>query len=317
VLSNVVAFEDIHKAYGDTVALEGVSFDIRAGEVFGLLGPNGAGKTTLIRILLDIVRADQGTVRLFGQPLKRDQLDRVGYLPEERGLYKKQKIVDVLTYFGRLHGLGRADARTKALEWLDRVGLAHVEGWKVDRLSKGMSQKVQIAGTLLFNPDLCVLDEPFSGLDPLNVRLVQDLIEERREAGLTTVLSTHRMNAVEELCDRVALISRGRMMVYGRTDDVRSEHSDPEVRVALAGDLPVLPEIIDSTAEKAGSWRLRLAPDTAVPDLVTALVRAGAEVRHVEPVLASMQDVFVRVVQEQEMAMVGEPDLLSEPETVS
>jgi len=294
-----VGFEDIHKAYGDTRALEGVSFEIRVGEVFGLLGPNGAGKTTLIRILLDIVRADRGAVRLFDQPLTRDQLDRVGYLPEERGLYKKQKIVDVLAYFGRLHGLGRVDARRRALDWLGRVGLAHVAGWKVDRLSKGMSQKVQVAGTLLFDPELCVLDEPFSGLDPLNVRLVQDLIEERRDSGLTSILSTHRMNAVEELCDRIALINRGRLMVYGRTDDVRAEYSDQEVRVALADRLPSLPEIVDSTAEEEGVWRLRLAPETTIAALVAALVRAGAEIRHVEPVLASMQDVFVRVVQEQ------------------
>ena len=307
MVDRAVAFEDIHKAYGETRALEGVSFDVRVGEVFGLLGPNGAGKTTLIRILLDIVRADRGAVRLFDQPLKRDQLDRVGYLPEERGLYKKQKIVDVLSYFGRLHGLRRADARKRALEWLGRVGLEHVAGWKVDRLSKGMSQKVQVAGTLLFDPELCVLDEPFSGLDPLNVRLVQDLIEERRHSGLTTILSTHRMNAVEELCDRVALINRGRLMVYGRTDEVRAEHSDREVRVALGDSLPSLLEIVESTAEKEGVWRLRLTPETTIAALVAALVRAGAEIRHVEPVLASMQDVFVRVVQEQSLEQGSDP----------
>jgi ABC-2 type transport system ATP-binding protein len=277
-----------------------VSFSIARGEVFGLLGPNGAGKTTLIRILLDIVRADQGTVHLFGEPLTRAHLDRVGYLPEERGLYKKQKIVDVLSYFGRLHGLSRGEARERSLHWLDRVGLPHVARWSVGRLSKGMSQKVQVAGTLLFDPELCVLDEPFTGLDPVNVRLVQDLIEERRAAGLTTVLSTHRMTAVEELCDRVALIDHGRLMVYGRTDTVRSEHSDPEVRVRLAGALPALSEIAGSSAAGDGVWRLRLAPEVTVDGLVAALVASGAGVQSVEPVMASMQDVFVRVVQQKQ-----------------
>lgn len=296
-----VAFDDIDKAYGETVALQDVSFEILEGEVFGLLGPNGAGKTTLIRILLDIIRADRGTVRLFGEALCREQLDRIGYLPEERGLYKKQKIADVLTYFGRLHGLTRAQARERSLHWLQRVGLEHVAGWKVDRLSKGMSQKVQIAGTLLFDPEVCVLDEPFTGLDPINVRLVQDLIEERRAGGLTTILSTHRMSAVEELCDRVALIHDGRLMVYGRTDRVRSEHSDPQVRVTLATALPSLPEITDSTLEEDGVWRLTCSPETTVDALVASLVRAGAAIWAVEPVVASMHDVFVRVVEQQEV----------------
>ncbi len=295
-----VAFDDIHKSYGETHALQGVSLEIRVGEVFGLLGPNGAGKTTLIRILLDIIRADRGSVRLFGEALTREHLDQIGYLPEERGLYKKQKIVEVLIYFGRLHGLSRADARVRALHWLDRVGLPEVAGWKVDRLSKGMGQKVQVAGTLLFDPELCVLDEPFTGLDPLNVRLVQDLIEERRDAGLTTILSTHRMNAVEELCDRVALIHDGRLMLYGDTDAVRAEHSGAEVRVALGNDLPPVPEVTDSVLEGEGVWRLRTTPETTVAGLVSALVRAGAEVSHVEPLLASMQEVFVRVVQERQ-----------------
>ena len=182
----ILAFDNIAKSYGDTPALRGVSFDVHAGEIFGLLGPNGAGKSTLIRILMDIIRADSGEVRVFGELRRREHLDRLGYLPEERGLYTKLTVTDVMTYFGALKGLSRAEARRRSGEWLTRVELPHVAGWKIDRLSKGMSQKVQIAAVLLSDPELCVLDEPTTGLDPVNVRLVQDLLLERRRNGRTT-----------------------------------------------------------------------------------------------------------------------------------
>src|SRR5262245_25502212 len=172
----VLAFDNVAKSYGDTVALRGVSFDVHAGEIFGLLGPNGAGKSTLIRILMDIIRMDSGQVRVFGEVRRRDHLDRLGYLPEERGLYTKLSVTDVMTYFGALKGLSRADARRRAAQWLERVELPHVATWKIDRLSKGMSQKVQIASVLMSDPEICVLDEPTTGLDPVNVRLVQDLL---------------------------------------------------------------------------------------------------------------------------------------------
>ena len=196
---------------------------------------DGAGKSTLIRILMDIIRPDSGEVRVFGEPRRRAHLDRLGYLPEERGLYTKLTVTDVMTYFGALKGLSRAEARRRSSEWLERVELPHVAGWKIDRLSKGMSQKVQIASVLLADPELCVLDEPTTGLDPVNVGLVQDLLLERRRSRRTTILSTHQMNQVEALCDRVAMINRGRLMVYGEVDEVRRDHSLPEVRVHARG----------------------------------------------------------------------------------
>src|SRR5262245_58478770 len=205
----VLSFANLKKSYGNTEALRGVSFDVPAGEVFGLLGPNGAGKTTLIRILMDIIRPDSGSITLFGRTHTADGLDDVTYLPEERGLYIKHRVIDVLTYFGTLKGLARREARDRSKSWLERMGLGETASWRVSRLSKGMSQKVQVAATLLPKPKLCVLDEPFSGLDPVNVRLVQDLIAERRQAGMTTILSTHQMNLVDALCDRVALIDHG------------------------------------------------------------------------------------------------------------
>jgi ABC-2 type transport system ATP-binding protein len=295
---NLLTFDGIHKSFGESVALRGVSFEVRQGEIFGLLGPNGAGKTTLMRILMDIIRADSGSMMLFGEPHRREHLDRMGYLPEERGLYTKQPVLTVMTYFGTLKGLDRSEARRRALYWLGRVGLQDVAGWRVERLSKGMSQKVQIAATLISDPDLCVLDEPSTGLDPVNVRLVAELIRERRNNGKTTILSTHQMNQVEDLCDRVALIHKGRLMVYGEVTEVRRRYSLPEVRVSLEGELPDLPEVQSALHEGNSTWRLRLCDGTAPADVLAALVRAGAGVERFEKALAPMEDIFIRVVGE-------------------
>jgi len=294
----VLAFEGLEKRYGETVALRGVTFDVPAGEIFGLLGPNGAGKSTLIRVLMDIIRQDAGTVRVFGELRRREHLDRLGYLPEERGLYTKLKVIDVLAYFGALKGLTRADARRRGLEWLERVELPHVAAWRVDRLSKGMSQKVQIAGALLADPELCILDEPTTGLDPVNVRLVQDLLLERRRHGRTTILSTHHMNQVEALCDRVALIHKGQLLVYGAVDEVRRRHSLPEVIVHARGRLPEVPIAVAMTRESDRVTRVRLEPGGDPADLLAALVGAGARVDRFEPTLAPMEDIFLRVVGE-------------------
>ena len=295
---NIVAFDGLTKSYGDTPALRGVSFEVPAGEIFGLLGPNGAGKSTLIRILMDILRPDEGTVRLFGEARTRAHLDRLGYLPEERGLYTKLPVIDVMTYFGALKGLARAEAHRRALLWLEKVELPHVATWKIQRLSKGMSQKVQIAATLLSDPEVCVLDEPTTGLDPVNVRLVQDLLLERRKAGLTTILSTHQMNQVEALCDRVALIDHGRLMVYGEVDEVRRRYSRPEIRVHANGALPPVALVSGAVQEDDGAWRVTVGNGARPADVLRALVAAGASIDRFEPMLAPMEDIFVRVVRE-------------------
>jgi ABC-2 type transport system ATP-binding protein len=294
----VLAYDNIIKSYGPTIALRGVSFDVRAGEIFGLLGPNGAGKSTLIRILMDIIRADSGQVRVFGEPRRREHLDRMGYLPEERGLYTKLTVIDVMVYFGALKGLSRHDARQRALQWLERVELPQVATWKIDRLSKGMSQKVQIAAILLSDPELCVLDEPTTGLDPVNVRLVQTLLVERRKAGRTTILSTHQMNQVETLCDRVALINQGKLMVYGAVDEVRRRYSHTDVIVHAAAPLPSVPAVAATTPVSDGVWRVTPADSVPPAEMLTDLVRAGAVVSRFEPVLAPMEEIFLHVVHE-------------------
>jgi ABC-2 type transport system ATP-binding protein len=296
----IVAFDRLTKSYGQTPALQGVSFDVEPGEIFGLLGPNGAGKSTLMRILMDIIRPNEGRVMTFGHPRTRDDLDRLGYLPEERGLYTKLTVIDVMTYFGALKGLTRPDARRRAIEWLQKIDLPQVVSWRVDRLSKGMSQKVQIAATLMSEPEVCIMDEPTTGLDPVNVRLVQDLLIERRKAGRTTMLSTHQMGHAEALCDRVALIHRGRLMVYGRVDDVRRQHSRPEVRVQVQGVLPAIPQTTGAVQTSGGEWRLTTPVGSEPADLLRSLVVAGVQVHRFEPLLAPMEEIFLNVITEAE-----------------
>ena len=247
---------------------------------------------------MDIIRQDAGTVRVFGEPRRREHLDRLGYLPEERGLYTKLKVIDVLAYFGALKGLTRADAKRRGLEWLERVELPHVATWRVDRLSKGMSQKVQIAGALLADPELCVLDEPTTGLDPVNVRLVQDLLLERRRAR-----ADHDPLHPPHEPGRGALRSRGadhkgQLMVYGAVDEVRRRHSLPEVLVHALAPLPAVAMAVAMTPESDRVTRVRLGPDGEPADLLSALVGAGARIERFEPTLAPMEDIFLRVVGE-------------------
>jgi len=290
----ILEYRDVTKCFGPHTALDSVSLKVEPGEVFGLLGPNGAGKTTLIRVGLDILRADEGEVRLFGAPVGRDSLDRAAYLPEERGVYRRAKVRDLLTYLGKLKGMGRARARGAAVDWLERVGLGHVADQRVESLSKGMTQKVQIAACLMSNPELCILDEPFSGLDPVNVSLVTSLIGERRARGQTTVLSTHMMHQVEALCDRVALVHRGRLVVYGQLDDIRREHSPNEVLVWTAADLVSLGvEVIE---RRDGRWRVQLSPSEDAATYLNHLVQRGVTVERYEPLIARMEDIFVSLV---------------------
>jgi ABC-2 type transport system ATP-binding protein len=293
---SLLVFEGVKKSYGEIAALRGVSFEVRRGEIFGLLGPNGAGKTTLIRILMDILRPNEGAIRLFGKSHAADTLDGVTYLPEERGLYVKHRVIDVMTYFGNLKGLTRAESRRRALAWLERVGLSETALWRVTRLSKGMSQKVQIAATLMTDPELCVLDEPFSGLDPVNVRLVEDLLKERRAAGRTTILSTHQMNLVESLCDRVALIDKGFLMIYGEVEEVRRRFSKAEVRVRLSSAMPTIEGVESVIREDEGAYRLVLGEGTEPRAVLAALVSRDAGVESFERCLAPMEEVFIQVV---------------------
>jgi len=288
-------FSHLRKSYAATVAVDDVSFEVRPGEVFGLLGPNGAGKTTLIRMLIDIIAPDDGRILLDGRPIAPPDRDRIGYLPEERGLYRKEKVIDILIYFGMLKGLARREALARSRAWLERLGLPEVAGRRADSLSKGMQQKVQIAGTLLSGPEILVMDEPFSGLDPLNTVLVKDLLRERRDAGSLVILSTHQMPMVEELCDRVAMIDHGRLVLYGDLEEIRRRFGESAVLVGTSADLRGLPPV--ASAEPQGRLCRVVLRDGARPsDLMAILQERRIPVEHFEVARMPVEEIFVRTV---------------------
>ncbi|MEB2310274.1 MAG: ATP-binding cassette domain-containing protein [Sorangiineae bacterium] len=291
--------EEVEKRFGGTLALDRVTLAVRSGSVFGLLGPNGAGKSTLIRIVMDILRADRGRVLVNGVPSSTARRERLGYLPEERGLYRRERASEVLEYLAMLKGLSRREARERARVWLERMGLGFAAKYRVERLSKGMSQKLQLAATLLPEPGLCVLDEPFSGLDPVNVRLVRELIHERRARGLTTILSTHQLREVEDLCDDVALVHRGRVLLAGETGEIRRRHSRREVELVTEdGRAPAL-EGVEVHRRDDGSFIVIDTRARRPAELLRALVGSGVELERFAPVLASLEEIFVRAVSEE------------------
>jgi ABC-2 type transport system ATP-binding protein len=292
----------LRKAFGDFVAVDDVSLAVPAGTVFGLLGPNGAGKTTTIRMIMDIIAPDAGEVLLAGRPRRREDLERVGYLPEERGLYRRMTVGDHLAFLGELHGLAHREAVARTGRWLERLGLADRAQRKVEELSKGLQQKVQIAGTLIHEPQLVILDEPFSGLDPINQVLFKDLLAEYRQEGRTILFSTHVMEQAEKLCDSIGLISQGRAVLVGELAEIKRREGSNSYRLVADGPL-------DRTAGVAGvaevvvdprsgdRARLFLAPDADPAAVLRALVGflAVRDFRSEEPAL---EEIFVKAVRD-------------------
>jgi ABC-2 type transport system ATP-binding protein len=293
----VVRITSLSKSYGSFAAVSDVSFEVAPGEVFALLGPNGAGKTTLIRMLMDITRPDSGTVEVFGRTVDGSSKARVGYLPEERGLYKRAVIGELLEYYACLKGRTPADAKRLTTALLARLELTPWTKKKVSDLSKGMQQKVQFMTALIGDPELLVLDEPFTGLDPVNARLFEDVLEERRKAGATILLSTHQMNKVEEQCDRAVMIHRGRRVLYGPIRQLMREHSDDSVLVRTTADLTRAPGIAGLEPEN-GAVRVRFAPGGGSNELLGWLAAQRAEVEEFRHMVTPLEDVFVRVVEE-------------------
>ncbi len=232
----VVELDRISKSYDQKVAVKDLSLKIDPGTMFGLLGPNGAGKTSSIRMMIGVTLPDSGTVTLFGSPFSRKALARVGYLPEERGLYKKMKVIEQLVFFGQLHGLDAATANTRGRQWAERLQIAEVLDKKTEELSKGMQQKIQFIATLLHDPDLIIMDEPFSGLDPVNAILLQDTLLELRDKGKAILFSTHRMDQVEKLCDAISLVNRGTVVLSGTMREVKSRYERNRVVIEFEGD---------------------------------------------------------------------------------
>ena len=294
-----VVVEGVWKRFGSSHVVRDLSFEIRAGELLGFLGPNGAGKTTTMRMILDIIRADRGTIRVFGAPPSVALSPRIGYLPEERGLYRDVPVVDTLAYFGSLKGLPRREAHRRAERLLEEVGLGPVMRSKASELSRGMQQKAQVVATVLHEPDLLILDEPFQGLDPVNAEMLRGVVLAQRDRGAAVVMSTHRMEEAEALCDRILLINDGRRLLYGRLSDVRASFSDGAVIARGEG----IPERLDGVASASivhradGAVRFVLRESATPRDLFRELAARDVSVDHFEVAAPSLDEIFIKVVE--------------------
>jgi ABC-2 type transport system ATP-binding protein len=292
---NAIQVSHVAKSFGSTRAVVDVSFDVKRGEIFGLLGPNGAGKTTTIRMMLDIFKPDRGTVSILGGPMTEEKKDRIGYMPEDRGLYQDAPLERCLLYLASLKDVPAPEARRRLGEYLERFDLAAHKAKKVKELSKGMQQKAQIINTILHQPELIVIDEPFTALDPINTQLVKDLMRELREQGATILMSTHQMHQVEELCDRILLIDDGRDVLYGNLDAIRRDYSGHAVLVSSAAELPMVPGVEEVT-EHNGAIKLSLAEDTTPQDVLRALVARDVILERFEIAVPTLDEIFIRVV---------------------
>ena len=292
-----IEVSQIAKSFGDTHAVVDVSFDVENGEIFGLLGPNGAGKTTAIRILLDIFQPDRGKVAILGGPMSEEKKDRIGYMPEERGLYQDIPLERCLLYLASLKGIPDQKAQENLNDYLERFDLAEHKSKKVKELSKGMQQKAQIINTLLHQPELIIIDEPFTALDPLNLQLVKDVMMELRDQGATIVMSTHQMQQVEELCDRILLIDDGKNLLYGDLNEIRQRYSGHAVIVRTAEKLPELAGVKDITTHN-GDFKLTLQEDTTPQDVLKTLTTKNIILEKFEIAIPDLNEIFIRVVEE-------------------
>lgn len=293
-----VVIEEVSKRFGDKQAVAGVSFRVHPGEIFGLLGPNGAGKTTTIRMMLDILRPDSGRIAVFGGPMTEEKKNHIGYLPEERGLYADVKLWDVMLYLASLKGMSRSAATSSAEEYLKRLDLWAHKDKKLNALSRGMHQKAQFIVTVMHDPDLVIVDEPFSGLDPVNTELIRDILLKLRERGKAIIMSSHQMHQVEAMCDRMVLIHEGQVVLSGAVETVRRQFAGNTVEVKGRGNFTELPQV-EHAEQKNGGWRLTLTSDTDPQALLRTLAtRDDLHIEHYSLALPSLHEIFIHTVRE-------------------
>ena len=292
----VVELAGVTKVYVCKVAVSNLSLSIEAGQMFGLLGPNGAGKTSSIRMMMGITIPDSGSIRLFEKPFDRKSLERVGYLPEERGLYKKMKVIDQLVFFGELHGLTPEESRKRAIEWAKRMEIADALLKKTEELSKGMQQKIQFIASLLHDPGLIVMDEPFSGLDPVNAVLVEKTLLELKDQGKAILFSTHRMDQVEKLCDSICLINDGAAVLAGNLREIKSRYERNHVIVEFEGSADFLKSVEIAEAKNfSGHAEIKLHPHGDAQKLLHEAA-AVATIYRFELVEPSLEEIFIQTV---------------------
>jgi ABC-2 type transport system ATP-binding protein len=292
-----IELANVRKSYGEFVAVNDISFNIPRGAVFGLLGPNGAGKTSTIRMMIGITAPDSGTIKVFGRPFERKSLEKVGYLPEERGLYKKMKTLDQLAFLGELHGMSADNARRKAIAWCERLEIAEKLQSKVEELSKGMQQKIQFIAALLHEPDFVIMDEPFYGLDPVNAGLLKDVLLDLKKQGKTILFSTHRMDQVEKLCDSICLINRGKPVLQGALKEVKSRFGKNTVQIEYEGKADFLQQtqLVKSYNDYGNYVEVQLVTG-ADPQQLLRLAMESARVNRFELMEPSLEEIFKEVV---------------------
>lgn len=298
---SIVELQKVRKVYDTKVAVNDISFNIEPGTMFGLLGPNGSGKTSSIRMMIGMTVPDSGSISLFGQPFTRKNLPRIGYLPEERGLYKKMKVMDQLIFLGQLHGLDAATASRRAHEWSEKLGISASIHKKTEELSKGMQQKIQFISTLLHEPELIIMDEPFSGLDPVNATILQDTLVDLRNQGRTILFSTHRMDQIEKLCDSISLIHNGNLVLSGTMREIKAHYPRNRVDILFEGDTGFLqhPSIEEAkTYNGRAEIKLRTV-DGVIPDaqpLLADAVQRGTRINRFEVKEPTLEEIFIEKV---------------------
>jgi len=291
---NAISLENVSKAYEDVTAVDRVSLQVREGSVLGLLGPNGAGKTSTIRMIMNILVPDEGSIRVFGQPVSDQTREAIGYLPEERGLYPRMQVMKVIVFLGALRGLAENEAEKRGREWLDRFELGGWADKKVQELSKGMQQKVQFICAVLHRPRLMILDEPFSGLDPVNAATLESTMLELRKQGSTIVLSTHRMDQVEKMCDSICLIDHGRNVLDGELRTIKESYGKNTVHIEFTGPDGFLAHpAIASVNRFASGAEAKMKPGTDAQDVLKGAIEAGARIQRFELLEPSLNEIFI------------------------
>ena len=304
----LIKCSNVCKSFGEKVALDNVSIEIPKGKIFGLLGPNGAGKTTLIRIINRITIPNSGEVLFDGRPITQDDVEKIGYLPEERGLYRKMKVGDQAMYFAQLKGMSSREAATELKKWFVRFG---IESWwnkKVEELSKGMAQKIQFITTVVHKPSLLILDEPFSGFDPVNAQLIREEILRLKDEGATIILSTHNMESVEELCDNIALINKSHVVITGGVEEIRRKYGNNNVELIYTSATPLssvegIFNVLSDVAEGAGERHtavLEILDGATSNDAIRQIIAQGAGINSFKELVPRMNDIFIKLVTEEE-----------------
>ena len=302
----IIECKDVCKSFGEKVALDHVSLEIPKGKIFGLLGPNGAGKTTLIRIINRITIPGGGSIMFDGRPITQEDVEKIGYLPEERGLYRKMTVGDQAMYLAQLKGMSSKEAKAELMQWFKRFG---IESWwnkKVEELSKGMAQKVQFITTVVHKPSLLILDEPFSGFDPVNAQVIREEILRLKEEGATIILSTHNMESVEELCDNIALFNKSHVVITGGVDEIRRKYGNNNVELVYTSQTAVSSEVgvfkVMSDVDDSGRHTavLTIEAGASTNDVLKSIIAQGVAVNSFKELVPRMNDIFIKLVTEEE-----------------